>query len=229
MGQNPLEHPEIKKLLPTVFDTIVSESDRGAVVIGFAQVDNHLEALFQTVAPASLGKKLKERVLEYPGPLSSASAKADIALFTRLIPRHLYDAISKLRKIRNAVAHSPEAFRLSDHETVLRSIGQQLGPGMHVAINRMALELTMRGFEGEVLSAKDPDSNNPLFKDPNEVFEYLSREPELMAQLGGRALRYELAYAVVLICAMLVRDRDKVVALVGPEETLATLYHPESQ
>ena len=85
-GISFLDHPEIEQLFASIFSDLVSESDRGAVLIGTSHVDFHLRRLFETVAPKSMSRRKLLRILEYPGPLSSLSAKANIAYLTRLIP-----------------------------------------------------------------------------------------------------------------------------------------------
>src|SRR5689334_1468208 len=111
-----LDHPEIKQLFESVFSTLVVESDRGAVLIGASHTDLHLRSLFEKLAPKAISQRELRHTLNYPGPLSTLSAKADIAYITRLISYNLHEAIHHLRRIRNDVAHSPDSFRLADHK-----------------------------------------------------------------------------------------------------------------
>ncbi len=219
-----LDHPEVKELFSAVFGTLVAESDRGAVLVGAAHVDKHLRRLFERLTPDEVGRKRREAVLNYPGPLASFSAKADVTFFVRLINANLHAAIYHLRRIQNDVAHSPESFRLADHDAQLRGM-YDLGPGVPVAINRWALELITRAFVDQVVSSDGPTDadGSPIFKTPQEVFEYLSKKPELIAILEEKRPRYELAIGVVLICALLVHHRERARKLVGEQKTLADL------
>jgi DNA-binding MltR family transcriptional regulator len=128
-----LDHLGVKELFSAILTTMVAGSDCGAVLVGTAHVDNHLRRLFERFAPDQMGQKRREAVLNYPGPLASLSAKADVAFFVRLINAKLHAAIHHLRQIRNGVAHSPESFRLADHATQLRGM-YNLGPGVPMAI-----------------------------------------------------------------------------------------------
>lgn len=67
------------------------------------------------IAPSRMSRRKLKRILDYPEPLSTFSAKADIAYVTRLISVDVHKAIYHLRRVRNDVAHSPDWFRLSDH------------------------------------------------------------------------------------------------------------------
>jgi hypothetical protein len=219
-----LGHPDIRQLFAAVFTTLVAESDRGAVLVGFAYVDNHLTALFQRVAPDSVGEKKRDAVLSYPGPLASASAKTDVALFTRLIPAQLHRAIGLLRKIRNDVAHSPESFHLADHEARLREM-YDLGPDVPTAINQFALEVLMKNFADQLVGPEGPldADGKPYFTTPQQLFAHVLALPDVLALLEEKRRRFELAMAIVLICALLVHYREKARGLIGGDRTLAAL------
>lgn len=219
-----LDHPEIKDLFKSVFSTLVVESDRGAVLIATAHVDLHLRALFETIAPSHMNRTKLKRILDYPGPLSSLSAKADIAYVTRLISEDVHKAIHQLRRVRNDVAHSPESFRLSDHNQRLKNM-YELGPGVPSAVNRWACELILHFAVNNVLNVNDPTSvePKPIFTAPQEVLDYLATKPEIMATLDERRPRYELALGVALICALIVNNRYKAKKVVGNDNVLALL------
>jgi hypothetical protein len=208
-----LNHPEVFPVLETVTQTIVMESDRGAVLVAASIVDDYLRRLFESRGSPQIGKKKRRELLEYPGPLSSLAAKVDIALLTELIDPPLHTAIHRLRSLRNAVAHNTTSFRLADHEERLRQISD-LGPGVPAAVNRMANEFLMRTFfhNLEERSASDPSAAS-LFANPQEVLDHLLTMPDTMNTLQERAWRLELGISVGVICGMIVfywerPDRD---------------------
>jgi len=204
-----LAHPEIQEIFDSV-DTFLDESDRGAVLISASHVDVHLERLFRAVAPASCNRKTKDRLLRYPGALASLSAKNDIAVLCCLIDPGLGQAISRLRVLRNTVAHSPSSFRLRDHWDEVKQI-YDLGPGLPSEINRMALEFLLKGAFGRILEVGSPtgERSDPVFKNPREVLDYLSAKPELLAPLEEKAPRLELGIAVAVICGLIVSYRER--------------------
>lgn len=223
-----LKHPEIKKLFASVFSTLVVESDRGAVLIGAAHVDLHLRGLFETTAPRSMSCSALRRILEYPGALSSLSAKADLAYLTRLLPEDVNQAIHHMRRVRNEVAHSPDSFRLADHEQQLRQM-YELGPGVPSAINRWAGEVIIHTAVKNILDVKDPvsDEAEPVFATPQEALDYLSERPDIMAVLEERRPRYELALGVGIICGLIVYHRDRAKEALGETTVIASLARRE--
>ena len=219
-----LAHPEVKDLFASVFSTIVQESYRGAVLIGAAHIDLHLRRLFETVAPKSISKRKLRPILEYPGSLSSLSAKTDIAYLTRLISDNVYEAINNLRRIRNDVAHSPDSFSLAEHEERLRKM-YEVGHGVPAAINQWAGEVIIHSAVKNILEIKDPvsDEAEPAFATPQEALDYLSERPEIMAVLEERRPRYELALGIGIICGLIVYHRDRAKDVLGDNTVIGTL------
>jgi len=101
---------------------MLEERGRGAVLVGVAQVDAALEHLLQALlAPAPSrgdGLFLPDR------PLGSLGAKVALARRLGLIDAPVERALSALRKLRNAFAHSTESASLADpaHSTRLAEI-----------------------------------------------------------------------------------------------------------
>lgn len=199
-----LDHPEVYPVLETVTETIITESDRGAVLVAASIIDEYLRKLFEHRASLQMGKKKQRELLDYPGPLSTMAAKVDVALLTELIDRPLHTAIHRLRALRNTVAHNTAGFRLADHQEELRQISD-LGPGVPAAINRMANEFLMRSFFENLEEHVDanPESAS-LFANPQEVLAHLRSMPDTMQKLQERVWRLELGIAVGMMCGMIV-------------------------
>ncbi|TVS01902.1 MAG: hypothetical protein EA413_13450 [Cyanobium sp. PLM2.Bin73] len=106
----------------TIALQMLEERGRGAVLVGVARVDAALEHLLQALmAPAPTkgdGLFLPDR------PLGSLGAKVALARRLGLIDAHVERALSALRKLRNAFAHSTESASLSDqsHSSRLAAI-----------------------------------------------------------------------------------------------------------
>lgn len=203
-GYPLLDHPEVYPVLETVTKTIITESDRGAVLVAASIIDEYLRKLFEHRGSLQMGKKKRRELLDYPGPLSTLAAKVDVALLTELIDKPLHVAIHRLRALRNTVAHNTAGFRLADHQEQLRQISD-LGPGVPAAINRMANEFLMRSFfeNLEEHVNANPDSAT-LFADPQEVLDQLRSMPDTTQKLQERAWRLELGIAVGMMCGMIV-------------------------
>lgn len=203
-GYKLLEHPDVQPVLEIVARTIIGESDRGAVLVSTSIVDEYLRTMFEKLASPQMSNKKRRELLDYPGPLSSLAAKADIALLTQLIDAPLNTAIHRLRRLRNSVAHDTTSFRLSDHQATLRQISD-LGPGVPAAVNNAACEFLVQSFLRnieEVETAK-PEQDR-LFRSPREALDALADTPASMELLQERAWRVELGIAVGIVCAMIV-------------------------
>ena len=199
-----LNHPEVDGLWHQVINSLLAESDRGAVLIGTTYVDANLKRLFEVIAPQDLSKRRLEPILKYPGPLSSFAARTHVAFLCRLIHRSLYDAIEALREIRNQVAHEPDTFVLGNHRDKLERI-LSLGPGLPLWVNRMACELLRGSFLANALEIKLPDSEKPAFETETDVLKYIQGRSDLLAPLNDRLPRCELAIGIVFICALLIK------------------------
>lgn len=96
----------------TIALQMLQERGRGAVLVGVARVDAALEHLLQAVmVPAPNrgdGLFLPDR------PLGSLGAKVALARRLGLIDAPVERALSALRKLRNAFAHSAESASLAD-------------------------------------------------------------------------------------------------------------------
>jgi len=88
------------------------ESDRGAVLVGVAYLDELLTRLFRK--KMLLSKKLSEELLEGFGPLSGLSARTKVAYALGWIGPETYRELNLLRAIRNDFAHSHEPRTFSD-------------------------------------------------------------------------------------------------------------------
>ena len=202
-----LQHPEVKAIFDSISD-LLNESDRGTVLVCATHVDVHLERLYQKVAPSGVLQHKRRSLLTYPGPLSTLSARTDVAVLVGLISVRLGNAINCLRRLRNNVAHSSASFRLRDHWNDVRG-AYNLGPELPAAINRMALRVLLDNAVTRFLKIRDPlDENRLYFETPGQVLDYLHEHPDILQPLEERAPRLELALGTAMICGMIVLHRE---------------------
>jgi DNA-binding MltR family transcriptional regulator len=82
---------------------LLEESDRGAALVGGVYLDELMKRLFEA---KMLDKKaLREKLLDYPGPLSTSAAQIDMAYSLGWIGSETYYDLTVVRKIRNTFAH----------------------------------------------------------------------------------------------------------------------------
>jgi PAS domain-containing protein len=210
-----LDHPEVLELFSQLFNNVLAESDRGAVLVGTSYVDLNLKKLFEAVAPRELSQKRLRAILDYPGPLSTFAARTQVAFLCRL-NWSVYSAIEALREIRNSIAHKPDEFVLADHKEERQRI-YSLGPGVPVWVNRLACELLGRTFLERAVEIRLPDSESPIFNSPADVINYITDKPGLLAPLNERLPRGELG--ILLICAFIIHSREAAVRACGVSST----------
>ena len=175
---NPLNYPEIKELLNELYDKLLSESGRGAVLIGTAYVDDHLTKFITSLLP-SKSKKYHEKLLLYPGPLSSFSSKIELCYPFRYISKPIYDSLNALRKIRNNAAHSSKEFSfaqiramfnkifsfIGNYPSFVRDRAMEVMVGMKMAALKSVFEEHNLGAEEKAEQAKKLLEDKEMLKD----------------------------------------------------------------
>jgi hypothetical protein len=222
MSRSPLDNPEIRKLFSELAPCLIAESDRGAVLIGTAHVDERLKELFESLMPAEMPKTDKRNLLRYSGALGSFGSRIDIAYATRLVNKKLYASLNTLRKVRNDAAHAAESFNLTTQEQRICKL-YDLGPGVSGFVNRSSLEWLLQIKTDAMLRMKDEISGEHLFNTPQEVINYISSSEELSHIFQEQALRLELAIGICIICALLLCIRDDHRSLLGDDSTISNL------
>jgi DNA-binding MltR family transcriptional regulator len=96
--------------------TLARESDRGAILVSTAVVDECLAEVLSAWLAAATTKKTKSvrALLQSQGPLGSLWARAHMALAADLVDDWTFDAIEWLRKLRNQCAHQHGAISFAD-------------------------------------------------------------------------------------------------------------------
>ena len=88
-----------------------NESDRAAVILGAAQLDNYLRQLLDSYfVPATTGA---DELLDGDSPLSTFSSRINISYRLGLIAADFAKALHLVRKIRNSFAHDVSGVSLS--------------------------------------------------------------------------------------------------------------------
>ncbi len=197
-----------------MLDEFSRETDRGSILIAADIVAAHLEGIIAVLAPAAFTRKRVKDLLNYPGPLSTFAARADIAFMAGFIGDTAHRSIDLLRGLRNRAAHSRGAFSLAEHRDTLRAICD-LGPGTAAGVNRFAAELILRSVVGSLLERgveiEAEIGSNPLAT-PSEVIDELRARPEHMRMLEDRLPRMELAFGVWLLLGLMTHQQKAILA-----------------
>lgn len=177
------KYPELENTFNKLFETLFRETDRGSVIIGTEIINDLLLEYIESTLP-QMSNVMKNRLLKYPGPLSSFASRIDLSYSFRLIGVNLYSSLSELRKLRNLAAHSQNVFDLNDFEDRIANI-LDLGPNMVNTIRYEAIELMMKC---KVSMTKE------VFKDSSHTQE--ERDRLFMDSLNNEEVKHSLAKQV---------------------------------
>ncbi|WP_353237121.1 hypothetical protein [Limnohabitans sp.] len=83
--------------------SITSESDRGAVLMSAAYLDDQLKELLKERLVQD--KKISRRAFDFNGPLGTFSSRIDFAYLLGVIPKNARSDLHIIRAIRNQFAH----------------------------------------------------------------------------------------------------------------------------
>jgi hypothetical protein len=120
--------------------SIAQESDRGAVIVAAAYLDEALERVIRARLRASRSKRDPLFKGSNP-PLRSFAIKIEMAHRMGIIVAGLAKALDLFRELRNDCAHKPNSFRFADNETLetLRKLFHQ-NPGLYRFVSGRGLE-----------------------------------------------------------------------------------------
>lgn len=86
---------------------LVDESDRGAVIVGAALLEDSLTDLIKSnINIDNLSKKNIKDLFDLSGPISNFSSKSLIALSFGIIEKDVFHDLQIIRSLRNSLAHS---------------------------------------------------------------------------------------------------------------------------
>jgi len=220
--QQPFEHPEIKKLLDILIESLFKESGRGAILIATPHIEQHLKELIETMLPKEYSRNQKNKIFNYPGSLSSFSAKIELAYAFRLIGEQLYKNLSAFRKLRNDAAHKTEDFELhelNDRLAEIFNMGQDI-PRYIREISASAL------IESKLTAMYRMMSEFDLTEDEKQKqLRRIMEEKEGLKMLEKQLPFWELMMGVCLLCWLIIINKEKISSLMEGKTTIANLYN----
>lgn len=191
------EYPEFNETFNELYDKLLEESGRGAILIGTSYIEEHLEKFILKILPSN-NKKYTSRLLNYPGPLSSFSAKLELCYAFRLISERTYDSLNTLRKIRNDAAHSSSEFDLANIELhKIFNLGEGFMTVVHESSTKMMLNLKFESLK--LILEKEGMSEQ-------EINDYLLKkfqEEENIKILESQLPHWKLVFGISMICGLL--------------------------
>lgn len=205
--QHWLDHPDVQAIVP-YFNEIVSESDRGAVLITAEIVNQALEKRIAGDLPEFLNtKKQKSELLSFNGLLGTFSSRIRFAALKGWIGEVPFNAVDALRKLRNDAAHVDSPFVLNDDRSkALLTRFLETGTGVAVTIHNINVEILLMDYL-ETLRTRGAELQADLGHNPFEtnamIYEVLKRQPDWQRPLEQRIPKLNLAIGAYLFVALL--------------------------
>lgn len=135
---------------------LMDESDRGAVLVGAAILEDTLRDLISSTSTENgLSAKSVADLFSMNGPASTFSAKTLVCYAFGLISKDLYDDLNRIRKIRNKFAHTSEKidFLMPEIEDLVAEI-------------QCCIEVS-KNFEGEMFKGRGKIVGPPAPRPPD--------------------------------------------------------------
>lgn len=184
---------------------LTNESERGAILIGTSKVEEYLENLVKQVLPNQT-KKFKDKLFNYPGPLSSFSGKIELSYAFGVIDIELYNSLNALRQIRNKAAHSNEKFSLKSFEKEIEMI-YNFEYGFPVVINELATDNL--SYWNKENARKMLVDNNLAHVDFEKIWNDRIDKSEYKILFDDSLRTWKLAYGLTFLCLKIEAVRDE--------------------
>ena len=111
MTYDPNSEEGYRRLMALV-EEMEGQTDRGVAIVGAAWVEEGLFAAIESFLHS--GTQPWKRLFDISGPMSTLSAKTDLARLLGMISKVIWSDLHIIRDIRNEFAHTPQAI---DFET----------------------------------------------------------------------------------------------------------------
>lgn len=182
---------------------LTNESERGAVLIGTTLVEDYMNKLASKVLPKK-SKSYTNRLLKYPGALSSFSGKIELLFAFRLIDENFYNSLNFLRKLRNEAAHSSNDFRLENYKEKLICINE-FNEGFSSIIDKLALDnlIKLKKMKLKKLFNEQDLEETTSSEMWKEVTDNLEENPDILKQLQIWTLSYGLTFICLKIMVLI--------------------------
>jgi len=108
------EGSERAKEVMTFRTSILDETDRGAVLMSAAFLDDKLKQLIEKRLVED--KKISRRAFDFNGPLGTFSSRIDFAYLIGILPKNAQKDLHNIRAIRNQFAHHASPLSYEDEK-----------------------------------------------------------------------------------------------------------------
>ncbi|MGN8079204.1 MltR family transcriptional regulator [Variovorax sp. 22077] len=117
---DPKSDSAVDRRINDLFGEMLSESDRGVILVGASAVDDALRSLLvlKLARDEHVAKVAADPLFAGMGPLATFSSRIKLAYAMDLIPRWMFEDLERIRKVRNKAAHEMSAKTFESNEVV---------------------------------------------------------------------------------------------------------------
>lgn len=215
---------ELELYFKKEFILIVNESERGAVLLGLAFIEDSLKANLEKMIPKDYinDKDCKGKLKADEFSIDNNLKKS---LLLRIIPLHLYKSIMKIKDIRNKLAHKINDFKLKDSIKEIRECGNLISSNQTLSykINYTAYKLVYIDLIEGIMNLSQK-SDLKKINSYNDVVDYLEKNEDLLnRKIDNGLYKTEFAILIFYLVSLLNFHFEKALELLGDNSTLATL------
>ena len=223
MSEKFLDHPDFDKYIEENFFIMINESDRGAILLGSAYIENELKQSFKTLLPNDIlddkDDKDSKRLLK-----GSFDSRLNQAYLCRYIPYNLFKAINIIKAIRNKVSHNSISFKLEDNQTELDKVYNLVGKNMDLFIEHSVNHILYRVLISIMKKMKNPLKPDELaFINEKEISHYLSENKYLLGQIEDKKVKAELAFCTIIISRLISYHFDKALGILKNNKVISSI------
>lgn len=146
-----LEHPDSKFFFDHTYSLLMSEADRGCVLLGVSLLDEELTKMFKSFLPRDTSNKRKKEIFDGKGAFGNLSAKLDIAHVCQLLPVDLVNCMHHLRKLRNDLAHQASPFTIEENLKLIFEIFDKTKGNLSAGIVHLSGEFVYGQFMEKIM------------------------------------------------------------------------------
>jgi DNA-binding MltR family transcriptional regulator len=211
---NIFESKEFDYYFDFFYDNLLQESDRGAIIIGAAVIEEQLEDYFKKILPKK-GVAFEKKLFNN-GVFGSFSSKIEVAYSLRFISKTLYQSLNSLRKIRNTAAHVSSEFKWSDNTDLFENIFD-LGPNVKEIIRSESLKTVVR-LKHDAIQIIFQELKLSIEEQEIQVKRIVENN-ELMGKIESQVPKWQLILGLTMISCMIKNSENQTLICLGESLT----------
>tara|TARA_R110002033_G_C3812545_1_gene232288 strand:+ start:66 stop:722 length:657 start_codon:yes stop_codon:yes gene_type:complete len=204
------EHKDSQDFLNLTYSLLMSESDRGCVLLGVSLLDEELTKMFKSLVPTNTsGKRMKE-IFDGRGAFGSLSAKLDIAYVCHFLPSDLVNCMHSLRSLRNNLAHQSSPFSIEENLERIYDIFSKTSGNLITGMAQLSGEFIYGQFLDEIMNTDHPiDDGKKLFDSREDAIAYLRENDGVKKTLFEQRIKTMFAIGIASLGALIIFHREK--------------------